>query len=187
MKPLEGAYRLVCHADNSATGVDAVEVDIQRRAPAPTRLLYRVSGDVSSLQIPEQAKPARCNGLWRHTCFELFVAGAGTDYFEFNFSPSLQWAAYRFDSYREAMADLHLTSPPHIRVEHTPGSLTLDARIELPESTPSEAGEPPRMALAAIIESRDGNISYWALAHPAGKPDFHHPDGFVGVLPDNGA
>lgn len=187
MKPLENAYRLVCHADDSASMVDAVEVDIQWRAPATTRLLYRVSGDVSSLQIPEQTKPGRCTGLWRHTCFELFVAGAGTEYFEFNFSPSLQWAAYRFDCYREAMADLHLNSTPHIRVEHTPGGLTLDAHVELPQSMPSVAGKPTRMALAAIIESRDGKTTHWALAHPAGNPDFHHPDGFVGVLPDNGA
>ena len=24
-----------------------------------------------------------------------------------------------------------------------------------------------------------GGISYWALAHPPGKPDFHHADGFA--------
>ena len=29
----------------------------------------------------------------------------------------------------------------------------------------------------------DGGISYWALAHPPGKPDFHHPDSFALTLP----
>ena len=30
-----------------------------------------------------------------------------------------------------------------------------------------------------VIEEEDGTISYWALRHAAGKPDFHHPDGFA--------
>ena len=33
------------------------------------------------------------------------------------------------------------------------------------------------------IEETDGTLSYWALAHPSPKPDFHHPDGFVLELP----
>ena len=33
-----------------------------------------------------------------------------------------------------------------------------------------------RIGLSAVIETTDGALSYWALAHPAEKPDFHHPD-----------
>jgi hypothetical protein len=33
-----------------------------------------------------------------------------------------------------------------------------------------------------VIEDDQGRISYWALAHPASKPDFHHRDGFALVL-----
>src|SRR3546814_3736372 len=33
-----------------------------------------------------------------------------------------------------------------------------------------------KLALSAVIEELDGTKSYWALAHPPGKPDFHHPD-----------
>jgi hypothetical protein len=36
-----------------------------------------------------------------------------------------------------------------------------------------------RLALSAVIEETNGNKSYWALAHPSGKPDFHHKDGFA--------
>jgi hypothetical protein len=32
--------------------------------------------------------------------------------------------------------------------------------------------------LAAVVETTRG-ISYWALHHPADKPDFHHPDSFA--------
>ena len=41
------------------------------------------------------------------------------------------------------------------------------------------AALPPKpwsIGLSAIIEEEDGTISYWALAHPPGRPDFHHPD-----------
>jgi hypothetical protein len=35
------------------------------------------------------------------------------------------------------------------------------------------------LGLAAVIEDQSGNLSYWALAHRAEKPDFHSPAGFV--------
>lgn len=38
-------------------------------------------------------------------------------------------------------------------------------------------------AISAVIEEADGTKSYWALAHPPGEPDFHHPDCFVLDLP----
>jgi hypothetical protein len=36
-----------------------------------------------------------------------------------------------------------------------------------------------RLGLAAVIEDKAQVLSYWALKHPAEKPDFHHADGFV--------
>jgi hypothetical protein len=30
-----------------------------------------------------------------------------------------------------------------------------------------------------VIEAADGSLSYWALRHPPGKPDFHHRDAFA--------
>jgi hypothetical protein len=35
------------------------------------------------------------------------------------------------------------------------------------------------VALSAVIEDNRGMLSYWALKHPPGKPDFHHRDGFA--------
>jgi hypothetical protein len=34
-------------------------------------------------------------------------------------------------------------------------------------------------ALAAVIDETSGHKSYWALAHPPGKADFHHSDCFA--------
>ena len=36
-----------------------------------------------------------------------------------------------------------------------------------------------KLALTAVVEDGSGRLSYWALRHAPGKPDFHHPDGFV--------
>jgi hypothetical protein len=30
-----------------------------------------------------------------------------------------------------------------------------------------------------VIEDADGSLSYWALAHPPGRPDFHHTEAFA--------
>jgi hypothetical protein len=54
--------------------------------------------------------------------------------------------------------------------------VALEARIELPHGA-------KRLGLSAVIEAVDGAMSYWALAHPSAKPDFHHPDSFVLDLP----
>jgi hypothetical protein len=34
-----------------------------------------------------------------------------------------------------------------------------------------------------VIEETNGNKSYWALAHPPGKADFHHADCFALEFP----
>ena len=36
-----------------------------------------------------------------------------------------------------------------------------------------------RLGLAAVIEDKAQVLSYWALKHPAEKPDFHHAGSFV--------
>jgi hypothetical protein len=42
---------------------------------------------------------------------------------------------------------------------------------------------PWEYGLAAVIEEEGAVKSYWALAHPPGKPDFHHPTCFAATLP----
>ena len=131
-------------------------------------------GEVDRIAWPGAAAQGRADDLWRHTCFEAFVATDG-GYVEYNFSPSSQWASYRFDSPRMGMraADEVAT------VEGLDGAsdmVALEARIEVPHGA-------KRLGLSAVIESADGSMSYWALAHPSAKPDFHHPDSFVLDLP----
>jgi hypothetical protein len=147
-------------------------------------LHFRISGDIDRLALPPQAGSKFQEELWRHTCLEAFIGFADSEeYFEFNFSPSSQWAVYRFDGYRQGMTPLHPEPPPRVLVRRRDGELEADIDIHLgaiPGLTADEInGRELRLAVSAVIESEPGSISYWALAHPPGKPDFHHSDGFA--------
>lgn len=154
-------------------------VNVQvRRLPAGLELLYVVEGDPALLKLPAPQKPSRADGLWQTTCFELFLSGEGGAYREFNFSPSGQWAAYRFQDYRGEREKLALDEPPIARfLGPEPFGIMLLATIVV-------ALEPnARFGPSAVIEEADGTKSYWALSHPSGEPDFHHPDCFALELP----
>ncbi len=167
---------LRCHSSTAGTPVDIIEVNVQWSAPR-LRLSYRVLGAVSSLRIPRLATPERRDELWRHTCAELFVAQPHTQpYYEFNFSPASAWAAYRFQSYRAGMQALPLTAP-HIVVTATANELTLNVDLDMSALVTPKTNL--SLALCMVIEDAAGNLSYWALQHPTGKPDFHHADGFA--------
>ena len=60
----------------------------------------------------------------------------------------------------------------------------LPARYELSVIISADilALAPGRVSLAAVIEEDQGLVSYWALAHPPGDPNFHHADCFAARL-----
>lgn len=161
------------HPDTPCPAVRTLDVEVVR-TQGGVSLIYRLEGDLSALAIPAIAVAERVDGLWKHTCFEAFVAGEGAGYLEFNAAPSTRWAAYRFDSYRQGMAPL--AAPPP-RIETTTTTDTLEVRVTL-----AWPGRGARLGLTAVIEEVGGRLSYWALRHPAGQPDFHHADGFVLTL-----
>ncbi len=57
----------------------------------------------------------------------------------------------------------------------------IEVVLERPSFT-ADASASLELALSAVIEQRDGGLSYWALRHAPGQPDFHHPDGFALTL-----
>jgi hypothetical protein len=125
--------------------------------------------------LPPMVAAAGADELWRHTCFEAFVRpSADPGYYEFNFSPSTQWAAYRFDSYRSGMRVATEIDAPRIEMRSTAESYTLQAALEF-----VGLASLLHLGLSAVLEETNGGKSYWALAHPPGKPDFHHADCFA--------
>lgn len=162
-------------------------MEIRREADTALALRYALDGDPSRLLIPAGSTPRRADKLWQHTCFELFCrADATTAYYELNFSPSSEWAIYRFDTYREGMAAVEIQHAPQVSAHRQPGGLNLDAIVDFREFSTLRDCASLQLALSAVIEEADGHLSYWALAHPAAKPDFHHPDGFVLSFPHDG-
>jgi hypothetical protein len=159
-----------------------IEVEIVRSASAAAMFRYIVTGDAAAIRLPPPAVPERVDGLWRQTCFEAFIRAGERSYHEFNFAPSQRWAAYRFDDYRTGMTSPPEVESPRIRQGSDHEGYVLEVSLDLSRAQDIGAG-PWRVGLSAVIEDIEGRISYWALAHPAAKPDFHHPDSFVLDLP----
>ena len=161
------------HPQTPSAVVKRITVDIEYEGPR-LRLTYGVEGDTAKVRWPKQAKPGRADDLWRHTCFEAFIQ-TPIGYREFNLSILGQWASYRFDSYRQGMAEA-VEAAERVSLEGRGDYTDAGFLIDVPEGA-------CRMGLSAVIEDIDGAMSYWALAHPSAKPDFHHPDSFVLELP----
>lgn len=171
---------LACHPQSLSRAAGGIDVTVAATASGSLTLAFALAGDLSALRIPEPRMPRRMDGLWRHSCFEVFLmAGEGPGYREFNFSPSGDWAAYTFHGYRDG-GELQLELDPGVVVHRSADRLELDAEIA-PDCLPP--GRPLRLGLAAVVEAADGMLSYWALRHPPGKPDFHRTDAFVLQLP----
>jgi hypothetical protein len=165
------------HPDSLCLAATRIDVDVARSPAGSLLLTYIVIGKIGDLRLPPVTAAARTDGLWRHTCFEVFVRSLpGEAYYEFNFAPSTQWAAYRFDRYRSGMRVATEIGAPRIDVQAAPERYALQAALDL-SRLPRDA--PWRLGLAAVIEETSGRLSYWALAHPPGQPDFHHSDCFA--------
>jgi hypothetical protein len=172
--------KLVPHPDFPCAAIRQIEVEIARPSPSSVTLAWRAAGRVADLALASPAAPLFTDGLWRTTCFEAFLKPEGGEgYIELNFAPSGEWAAYAFSGYREGMAPLELATP-RIEARRADAAFALDVTLDLAGLLPPD---PCRLALSAVIEERAGARSYWALAHPDGRPDFHADAGFVAMLP----
>lgn len=175
------------HPDFTCPAVTRIDVELTRLR-ASFALAYRIKGRILDLAIPplspNRANQNHTDELWQHTCCEAFVGWqSGQGYYEFNFAPSGEWAAYRFNAYRADMTVAHDASPPAIEVSQDEERFELRAAINLSPLSAVPAGAQLRIGLSAVIEERNGRKSYWALHHAPGKPDFHHHSAFTLSLP----
>ena len=180
-RPASRRVELIRHPGTASAGVvRRIDVEISWTPEGALRLRYFVDCDVSRIALPPPAAPRPVDGLWRHTCFEAFIAGeTSTAYCEFNFSPSTEWAVYGFTSYREGMAQLEHALAPQVAVSITDDRIALEAIVPRETLLALPGDSMLRLGLAAVIERADGGHSYWALTHPGDRPDFHDPAGFV--------
>lgn len=175
-------YRLVPHPDFPSPDI-AVSVEAARTAEGTFVIHYVVKGDVEHIRVPEPVRYAsRQKNLWKHTCFEAFVAPSEfADYLEFNFAPSNAWDAFRFASYRVPGGDFPFPSP-HLDVERSTGRLEMTVALDPTETSAMAVSSTWCLNFSAVIEAKDGTKSYWALAHAPGPPDFHNRACWIATL-----
>jgi predicted GIY-YIG superfamily endonuclease len=178
-EPVEGRHYLLRHPSTPAELLQNIAVTTARSVTG-VRLRFECVGAMAELSIPAKGPQERADNLWQHTCFEAFLRFPDGGYREYNFSPSTQWAAYRFSGYRAGLQPLDVATPKII-VRRGKTRLQVEAQIEI------GAEAPLQLNLTAVIEEKSGRKSYWALAQPPeGPPDFHHPACFVLELPAPG-
>jgi hypothetical protein len=155
---------LVRHPNSPSDAVQSIEAELER-LPGGAIATFKVRGDLTKLVIPPATSPQRSDELWRTTCFELFVAGEGSGYREYNFSPSGAWAAYEFADYRAGMRNVQAAI--EMEISQTNNILELSAKIN------TEFPNPVLVGLTTVIEESEGRLSYWSTSFAPGKPDFH--------------
>ena len=170
---------LLAHPDAGGEFVWSIAAQAQLSG-ATLSCRYEVRADMTRIRLPRARSGRRADGLWRHTCFEAFLGTPErSEYYEFNFSPALDWAAYRFEDYRAGMSPAPLAQAPGLQVRRGADELELAATVHLDGLAALAQPGALRLALAAVIEEDTGRLGYWALRHPPGNPDFHHPESFT--------
>lgn len=173
---------LQCHPGTATKAVRGVFARARATCDEGIAFTYVLEADLSRLRIPARGSGGRADGLWQHTCFEAFVGAPGAaGYHEFNFAPSGDWAVYAFCRYREGIP-LTIAHGPEITVHMGEDRLELEAIVPREHIPEDVSGAGWRIALSAVIEDDAGVLGYWALEHPPGKPDFHHPYGYALAL-----
>lgn len=184
-EPLKCAMQsvnLICNPATPCSDAHRIGARVGALATHALEIQFALNGDIGRLRIPPECAPRRVDRLWQHSCFEAFVAAPGDErYWEFNFAPSGEWAIYRFDSYRQGMTAIEATAPI-VTTTRSANNLVVNVFVDLNVFSDLKNCAKLRLALSAVIEDSDGGLSYWALAHPPGKPDFHHADSFALTL-----
>jgi hypothetical protein len=184
---------LVPHARDGAGPVGSLSVSGTLHPSGSLTVEFQLAAELRAVRlVPTVCQPQRRDELWRHTCFEVFARhGNEKRYCEFNFSACGDWAAYQFDNYRGTRRDAE-QQPIDVSLQTTGlAQIRLRARIDLRSAFASEAvaldAADWRLNCAAVIESTDGSLSYWAVHHPRPLPDFHDGEGFRIALSDSHA
>jgi hypothetical protein len=175
------------HPSTPSETVRAICALVRRSASRELQMTFRLEGDIRHIHIPPPQAPRIGIELWRHTCFEAFIAIDGqAAYHEFNFSPSGEWTVYALRGYRDGGPLMNQMMRPGIAVRSDDHQFELDALVRLDRLSDIHPRASLRIGLSAVVEA-DGGLSYWALHHPAAKPDFHSADSFALLLDPPGS
>ncbi|MHB1015697.1 MAG: DOMON-like domain-containing protein [Desulfurivibrionaceae bacterium] len=162
-------------------GQDSGTVSIEgslKRTPKTLVLSFVLQGNLDDIVLPAAAKRTRCDNLWQATCLEMFWAEEGKkNYWELNLAPTGAWNVYAFTEYRTGMHREERVGEPRIETAHTAGSFSLTAELKVGNLLTNKA--PLRVGVSGVLQHHDSRLSYWSLAHPKDRPDFHAPQTFL--------
>jgi hypothetical protein len=164
-----------------ATASNVPQVEINGRINRRDHLLsieYQLFGDLSAISIdPSANPPSRQFQLWENTCFEFFIGIPGdANYWEFNLSPSGDWAIFALDDYRQGLRNELAFSSLPFKVDRYPNYITLNLEFDLSEIILPE--QDLEMSVTTVIKSSQDQLSYWAITHSGEAADFHLRDSF---------
>lgn len=171
-------YSLIPFDKSSAPDI-SVEVDAHVKKNK-LYLQYVLTGNITEIDWPSFDKIKLAENLWQTTCLECFLLlEGGQSYIELNFSPKGYWHIYYFDAYRKASESLSdLVEIENIKTSQGSHAYQLRAIVDLDSVSIRSVG------LTAVIETKQQQLSYWALQHDAQQPDFHLSSSF-GLKVDN--
>ena len=134
---------------------------------------YALTGTIEDIFLPSPSvNPTRKEELWKTTCLEFFLAIKGfPHYWEFNISPSGDWNIYRMDAFRrigfrEEMSIQRL----QFETQKAANGFVLDAAVDL--NPIIQAEQILEIGVTAVILTKEGRETYWALIHPHHKRIF---------------
>ncbi|MEP7137695.1 MAG: DOMON-like domain-containing protein [Chloroflexota bacterium] len=145
-------------------------------------ICYSVHGEIENILLPTPTTSSRQHDLWKATCFEFFIAVQDQpQYWEFNMSPSGDWNVYAMDAYRQVnMREESAFTQLPFELRKLNDKLSLDVSVDLnPIIRPVQNLQ---IGITTIIQTADGNETYWAFVHPGAQADFHLRDSFAIVL-----
>ena len=173
------SFFLQPHPQTSCAAVQQIKATLGLESSGMLTVNYILNGALDRLRILDETETGT-DDLWKHTCFELFLGATNdAEYYEFNFSPSGLWSLYAFRKYREGTRIKAEEFEPKINVQRDGDDLQLSAMLPLLDLPEFQSGVQLTLGVAAVVEERGGVLSYWALKHPPGEPDFHKPDNFA--------
>lgn len=155
-----------------------IETEIYHLASDELLIEFRFLGPTERVRFPEpSATTSRRNGLWKHTCLEVFGTHdllASTPYWEANCSTSGDWNAYSFSSYRADMAVSDNMTVELVQREASFQEAFFRVRIK-----GAALQQTKHLGVTAVIEFMDDSRSYFALKHAGPQPDFHLKESFT--------
>jgi len=150
------------------------------RANNQLSIRYEIHGETDQIVFPAKSEsPLRKDDLWKATCFEFFIAIPNQpDYWEFNMSPSGNWNIYHMDAYRRiGFREEPIITQLLFEFKKSTGGYALDLLVDLDSIIQSR--QVLQVGITAIIQTNDGNETYWALTHPGSQADFHLRESFI--------